>query len=76
MTRTTLGTEGCSETPPDEVSVESGVRFLYVTMVPAPKCESCGTRTVRASSVAWVCEKCGDTLSAPDLGVYPVQDRE
>jgi hypothetical protein len=53
-----------------------GTIFSTVGFVSAPKCDSCGTDLVAASTTEWVCVNapCPENGRKKNTGVYPVQE--
>lgn len=49
--------------------------FTAAGMVPAPECESCGTKMVPASVTEWKCSNppCSERDKPKNTGVFPVQ---
>jgi hypothetical protein len=48
-----------------------------ISIVPAPKCEACGSEMAPASDIEWKCEQlsCGGYGSHVHTGVYPLRKR-
>lgn len=51
-------------------------KFVSAGLVPAPECESCGTKMSPASATEWKCVNpgCPEKDKPKNTGVYPVRD--